>query len=121
MFLNIKGSKVFNIDDGRPVNNIFKPSKHFTMIFNVFTLMNLFNEINARKIHGEKNIFRGISRNPLFYGIWLVTFVLQILIIQYGSFLFSCVALTFKEWMWCLLFGLVILLWNQVKIFSFMF
>ena len=63
------------MDDGRPVDSVFKPSEHFTMIFNVFVLMTLFNEINCRKIHGEQNVFRGIFTNPIFYGIWIVTFV----------------------------------------------
>jgi P-type Ca2+ transporter type 2B len=84
------------------------------MIFNVFVLMTLFNEINCRKIHGEKNVFRGFFTNPIFYGIWIVTFVVQIILVQYGSFAFSCVALTLEQWMWCLLFGVAVLLWNQV-------
>ncbi|CAF4779724.1 unnamed protein product, partial [Rotaria sp. Silwood2] len=104
----------FNIDDGRPVDSIFKPSEHFTMIFNIFVLMTLFNAINCRKIHREKNIFHGISKNPSFYGIWFVIFVVQIILVQYGSFIFSCVALTFKQWMWCLIFGISVLLWHQV-------
>ena len=91
------------------------------MIFNVFVLMNLFNGINSRKIHGEKNIFQGILRNPYFIVIWIVTFVLQIVLVQYGSYVFSCVPLTFAQWMCCLLFGVGILLWNQVKRFTLSF
>ena len=112
--LLIPGPTVFDMDDGRPVDSVFKPSEHFTMIFNVFVLMTLFNEINCRKIHGEQNVFRGIFTNPIFYGIWIVTFVVQILLVQYGSFAFACVALTLEQWMWCFLFGTAVLLWNQV-------
>ncbi|CAF2684167.1 unnamed protein product [Rotaria sp. Silwood2] len=114
LFILFAGPTVFDMDDGRPVDNIFKPSEHFTMIFNVFVLMTLFNEINCRKIHGEKNVFRGIFTNPIFCGIWIVTFVVQIVLVQYGSFAFSCVALTFEQWMWCLLFGSAVLVWNQI-------
>ncbi|CAF3284024.1 unnamed protein product [Rotaria sp. Silwood2] len=114
VFILFAGPTVFKTDDGRSVDKIFKSSEHFTMIFNIFTLMTLFNQINCRKIHGEKNIFRGIFRNPLFYGIWILTFVMQITLVQYGSYVFSCVALTFQQWMWCLLFGVIVLLWNQV-------
>ncbi|CAF3808720.1 unnamed protein product [Rotaria sordida] len=114
LFILLAGPKIFNIDDGRPVDSIFKPSEHFTMIFNVFVLMNLFNALNCRKVHDEKNIFHGISKNPIFYGIWIVTFIVQIVLVQYGSFTFSCVALTFQQWIWCLLFGVSVLLWNQV-------
>ncbi|CAF4544963.1 unnamed protein product, partial [Rotaria magnacalcarata] len=45
LFILFAGPTVFDIDDGRPINNVFKPSEHFTMIFNVFVLMTLFNEI----------------------------------------------------------------------------
>ncbi|CAF1360295.1 unnamed protein product [Rotaria magnacalcarata] len=114
LFILFAGPTVFDIDDGRPINNVFKPSEHFTMIFNVFVLMTLFNEINCRKIHGEQNVFRGIFTNPIFYGIWIVTFAVQILLVQYGSVAFSCVALTFEQWMWCLFFGVTVLLWNQI-------
>ncbi|CAF3879115.1 unnamed protein product [Adineta steineri] len=114
LFILFAGPSVFDMDDGRPVDNVFKPSEHFTMIFNVFVLMTLFNEINCRKIHGEKNVFRGFFTNPIFYGIWIVTFVVQILLVQYGSFAFSCVPLTLEQWMWCLLFGVTVLLWNQL-------
>ena len=103
------------MDDGRPDHGVFKPSEHFTMIFNVFVLMTLFNEINCRKIHGEKNVFRGIFTNPIFYGIWIVTFCVQILLVQFGSVAFSCVPLTLEQWMWCFLFGTTVLLWNQVE------
>ncbi|CAF1459323.1 unnamed protein product, partial [Adineta steineri] len=82
--------------------------------FNVFVLMTLFNEINCRKIHGEQNVFRGIFTNPIFYGIWIVTFVVQILLVQFGSVAFSCVPLTLEQWMWCFFFGATVLLWNQL-------
>lgn len=108
------GPRIYNIDDGRPVDNTFQPSEHFTMIFNTFVLMTLFNEINCRKIHGEKNVFRGLFTNPIFCGIWTVTFVLQIVLVQYASVAFSCVPLSLEQWAWCLFFGISVLIWNQV-------
>jgi Ca2+ transporting ATPase len=53
-------------------------SEQFTMVFNAFVLMTLFNEINSRKLHGERNVFKGIFRNPMFYGIWLGCFAAQV-------------------------------------------
>ena len=32
-------------------------AQHFTVVFNPFIFMQLFNEINAHKIHGEQNVF----------------------------------------------------------------
>ncbi|CAF0924356.1 unnamed protein product [Adineta ricciae] len=114
LFILFFGPQFFNIDDGRPKDSVFKPSEHFTMIFNSFVLMTLFNEINCRKIHGEKNVFRGIFTNPIFCGIWIITFTLQIVLVQYGSVAFSCVPLSLEQWMWCFFFGVTVLLWNQL-------
>ena len=54
-------------------------SKQFTLVFNAFVLMTLFNEINSRKLHGERNVFKGIFRNPFFYCIWLSCFGAQVM------------------------------------------
>lgn len=67
------------MDSGISGSAAFKPTQHFTMIFNAFVLMTLFNEINSRKIHGERNVFKGIFDNPIFYGIWIVTLCLQVI------------------------------------------
>jgi Ca2+ transporting ATPase len=72
------GDKLFDIDDGKYSGLHSKPSQHFTMIFNSFVMMTLFNEINARKIHGQRNVFEGLNRNPVFIGIWIATFVSQV-------------------------------------------
>ena len=42
-------------------------------------MMTLFNEINARKIHGQRNVFDGLGRNVVFIGIWVGTFLGQVL------------------------------------------
>ena len=56
-----------------------KPTQHFTMIFNVFVMMTLFNEINARKIHGQRNVFVGLFTNPIYYVIWIATLISQVI------------------------------------------
>ena len=66
------------MDSGQKAELHAPPSVHFTMIFNAFVLMTLFNEINARKIHGQRNVFIGFFSNPIFYGIWIVTFISQV-------------------------------------------
>jgi P-type Ca2+ transporter type 2B len=76
------GELWFDIDSGRVVSSSHTgddivssgPTQHFTIIFNAFVMMTLFNEVNARKIHGERNVFEGLRRNPLFIGIWIATF-----------------------------------------------
>ncbi|XP_029103531.1 plasma membrane calcium-transporting ATPase 3b isoform X4 [Scleropages formosus] len=108
------GEKIFNIDSGRNAPLHSPPSEHYTIIFNTFVLMQLFNEINARKIHGERNVFDGIFSNPIFCSIVLGTFGVQIVIVQFGGKPFSCAPLNVEQWLWCLFVGVGELLWGQV-------
>ena len=84
------GSKLFGIDDG--IEDAQKlhtlPNQHFTIIFNTFVMMTLFNEINARKIHEQHNIIEGLQRNPVFIGIWIGTMVLQVRLGPFSSVIF---------------------------------
>ena len=59
------------------------PSEHYTFIFNVFVFMQLFNEINCRKLFGEINVFEGFFANPLFLVIWVGTVVCQAAGVQF--------------------------------------
>ncbi|XP_078399515.1 plasma membrane calcium-transporting ATPase 2 isoform X3 [Cetorhinus maximus] len=108
------GETIFNIDSGRNAPLHAPPSEHYTIIFNTFVLMQLFNEINARKIHGEKNVFDGIFRNPIFCSIVFGTFAIQIVIIQFGGKPFSCIPLQIDQWLWCIVLGVGELLWGQI-------
>ncbi|XP_041417611.1 plasma membrane calcium-transporting ATPase 2 isoform X9 [Xenopus laevis] len=108
------GENIFNIDSGRNAPLHSPPSEHYTIIFNTFVMMQLFNEINARKIHGERNVFAGIYRNPIFCAIVLGTFAIQIVIVQFGGKPFSCAPLQLDQWMWCIFLGIGELVWGQV-------
>lgn len=108
------GERIFDIDSGRNAPLHSPPSEHYTIIFNTFVLMQLFNEINARKIHGERNVFDGIFSNPIFCSIVLGTFAIQIVIVQFGGKPFSCSPLNMEQWLWCLFVGLGELVWGQV-------
>ncbi|XP_058844480.1 plasma membrane calcium-transporting ATPase 2 isoform X5 [Acipenser ruthenus] len=108
------GEQIFNIDSGRNAPLHAPASEHYTIIFNTFVMMQLFNEINARKIHGERNVFDGIFRNPIFCSIVLGTLGIQIVIVQFGGKPFSCSPLDVDKWLWCLFLGFGELLWGQV-------
>lgn len=77
-FLLFFGHRMFDIDSGLGTPLHAPPSQHFTIIFNTFVMMTLFNEINSRKIHGERNIFQGLFSNPIFYSIIIITAVSQV-------------------------------------------
>ncbi|XP_051745806.1 plasma membrane calcium-transporting ATPase 1a isoform X2 [Ctenopharyngodon idella] len=108
------GEKIFDIDSGRNAPLHAPPSEHYTIVFNTFVMMQLFNEINARKIHGERNVFEGIFNNLIFCSIVFGTFVIQIVIVQFGGKPFSCVGLNIEQWLWCVFLGFGCLLWGQV-------
>ncbi|XP_039760893.1 plasma membrane calcium-transporting ATPase 2 isoform X3 [Pararge aegeria] len=108
------GDKMLNIPSGRGQQLSSEPSQHFTIIFNTFVMMTLFNEINARKIHGQRNVFQGLFTNPIFYSIWIGTALSQVVIIQFGGMAFSTAGLTIDQWLWCLFFGAGTLVWGQL-------
>ncbi|KAK9890130.1 hypothetical protein WA026_008939 [Henosepilachna vigintioctopunctata] len=107
------GDKVLDIESGRGLIDSGR-TQHFTVIFNSFVMMTLFNEFNARKIHGQRNVFEGIFTNPIFYSIWIGTCAAQVFIIQWGGLAFSTKSLTLEQWLWCLFFGVGTLLWGQL-------
>lgn len=72
------GDKLLDIESGRGAAIDTGPTQHFTVIFNSFVMMTLFNEFNARKIHGQRNVFEGIFTNPIFYTIWIGTCAAQV-------------------------------------------
>ncbi len=84
------GEKLFNIDSGRDVGLHSAPTQHFTAIFNTFVMMTLFNELNARKIHDQRNIFEGFTRNTTFIWIWFGTFAAQVSVVTIWSDLSGC-------------------------------
>jgi len=118
LWLLYYGDIAFDIESGRGKfhgeNEVF--TQHYTMIFNSFVLMQLFNEFNARKLYGERNVFEGIFKNPIFVTIVVVTFFLQLLITQVAGPVFKLVTggLDWDQWLFCIGVGAFSLPWNQV-------
>ena len=74
------GPRLFDIDDAEFTSDDYfaEPTEHFTMIFNSFVFMQIFNEFNARRIHGEQNVFSNIHTNWIFLGIMLSQIICQV-------------------------------------------
>lgn len=111
---NISGAELFGIKSGINAELFSPPSQHFTIIFNTFVQMTIFNEINARKVHGERNVFKYLLSNYMFCVIWIATFICQILIVQFGRAWFSTAPLSLTQWGVCLAFGVSELLFGQI-------
>jgi calcium-translocating P-type ATPase len=67
-----KMCKIENFED------VTEPTQLFTMVFNAFIMMTLFNEVNCRRVHGERNVVEHLASNPLFIGIWFTCLALQV-------------------------------------------
>ncbi|OQR82022.1 P-type ATPase (P-ATPase) Superfamily [Thraustotheca clavata] len=106
--LTLVGDKWLDIPSGRKfeVKDPTKPSVHYTVVFNTFVFLQLFNEINARCIHDEKNVvFRGLTKNRLYSSISIVQVLLQIVFVQFGGDAFDCAPLNLTQWIVCLVLG----------------
>lgn len=96
-----------------------EPSAHFTIIFNTFVLMQLFNEINTRKLHDEINVFEGMCQNPWFVCIWIGSVGVQVIITQIVNYneegqnkVFYTTQLDWFQWCVCLALGIGALVWG---------
>jgi magnesium-transporting ATPase (P-type) len=95
----------------------------WTILFNTFVMLQLFNQFNSRKLQTperlhthwqEWNVFVGISTNKTFLVIMAVEFVLQVLIVQYAGVAFRLTetGLSGGQWGLCLGFGVFSLIWQ---------
>jgi len=83
------------------------PSTHYTVIFNVFVFCQVFNEINARKVTNEMNVFKGIFTNPLFCCILSFIVIVQVLIVEFGGHALKTVPLEWYLWLICIAIALL--------------
>jgi Ca2+-transporting ATPase len=77
--------------------------EHQTVIFNVFVLLQVFNEFNARQLGQTINVFAGLHRARLFMFIIVVTLVVQYVGVTYMGAIFKACPLKPKLWTRCLL------------------
>lgn len=92
------------LDINRP---IYDKLKHYTLIFHSFVFMQIFNEINARKLgEHELNVFKGFFNNLLFLWIILATCAIQVLMVQYGGASVRTIPLSYHEHLICLAIGM---------------
>jgi len=98
-------------------------SRHWSLFFNVFVQLQLFNEMNSRKLQSveklrttisEWNVFSGIFNNRMFLAVTGATFILQILLVQYGGVPINVIkgGLGWSDWIFCLCAGASSLVWQ---------
>ena len=86
---------------------------HFTIIFNTFVMMQVFNEINSRKIGAQEfNVFDGFFNNPLFLFIELFTMAIQIALVELGGEFTTTSHLTTNQHLICIVIGAIWIIWG---------
>jgi hypothetical protein len=87
--------------------------EQYTLVFNAFVLMQLFNQVNSRKVHDEPDVLAGLAQQRLFLGILGLEAALQVAIVQCGGRAFSTVPLNAQQWAVCVGCGGLTLLLRQ--------
>ncbi|KAL7719656.1 Calcium-transporting ATPase [Entamoeba marina] len=99
-----------------------------TIIFNVFVLCQIFNEVNSRRVNGEMDIFNGLFTNYIFVGIEIIQIVVQVIIVVFLGSTFGVVpfpGITIVQWLFCLILSAITIpigrlnaLWSPQKVDS---
>ncbi|XVE91066.1 hypothetical protein DITRI_Ditri20bG0126300 [Diplodiscus trichospermus] len=104
LVLNFAGLSILHLKDDANREHAFEVKN--TLIFNAFVLCQIFNEFNARRPE-EINCFKGVTKNYLFMGIVGITFILQIIIIEFLGKFTSTVRLDWQLWLVSLGIGVI--------------
>ncbi|KAF9383337.1 hypothetical protein CPB97_006535 [Podila verticillata] len=85
----------------------FKRQELDTMVFNTFVFLQIFNEVNCRRLDNHLNIFSGIHRNNYFMIIFVIMVLFQAIIVQFGGAAFETEPLDGIQWLICILLGVL--------------
>ncbi|KXX78339.1 Calcium-transporting ATPase 2 [Madurella mycetomatis] len=110
LVLNFAGPTLLGYDMADP----HQSTRLNTLIFNTFVWLQIFNELNNRRLDNRLNIFEGITRNYFFLVINLIMVGGQVLIIFVGGQAFSITPLDGKEWGLSIGLGAISLPWGAV-------
>jgi magnesium-transporting ATPase (P-type) len=105
MVLLYKGVEIFGLDVSG--NTTSDATVHYTLVFNVFVFLQIFNELNSRKVGVEMNVFKGFFDNYVFSAVLIFTIVIQILVVEFGGIFTNTVHLPLNLWVWSLVLGLL--------------
>jgi len=94
--------------------NEYGGTTHMTLIFDVFVVYTLFNQINCRIIDDSINTFKRISKGIMFCLVTLGEFFIQILLSEFGFKVFHCVkgGLSLRQWAICIFISILTMIFN---------
>lgn len=101
------GDVLFGVPSDRELTHFTwndKNGYHFTIFFNIFVLLQVFNSINARKLQrSELNVFENIFNNVYYILIQFVIIIGQILMVTFGGRALRTHPLSFNQHLGCIL------------------
>lgn len=84
-----------------------------TVIFSLFIIFQLFNAFNCREL-GKRSVFNGIKGGGLMLTVFAITFVLQIILTQFGGAFFATVPLDMYTWLKIVFMGFTVVLISEI-------
>lgn len=88
---------------------------HYTIIFQVFVFMQIFNLINSRKIGDDEiNVFANFFNNIWFIIIFILTIIIQCVLVELGGTAVKTYALNLNQNLICLAIGSLELVWGLI-------
>ncbi|KAG1095070.1 hypothetical protein G6F42_018623 [Rhizopus arrhizus] len=94
------GPRIFHLGDTTYDQEVLR-----TLVFNIFVFLQVFNEINCRRIDTSINVFKDIFDNWIFIAVQVVVVLGQWLIVTFGGIAFKTVPLTGHQWIVTILIG----------------
>jgi calcium-translocating P-type ATPase len=96
------GAKIFNLGDSQYDQAVLR-----TLVFNTFVFLQVFNEINCRRIDDTLNVFKDLFNNWIFIAVQVVVIVCQFLIVTFGGIAFKTVPLSPLQWLTTIAIGML--------------
>jgi len=107
----VRSGRFFDVSSGNPdyYNLYLKygPSRHFTMVFNTFVMLQIFNFFSARRLNDEFNIFEGVLHSRLFCIIVFLILAGQLILGNVGGWALgvSLHYMDVRQWLIAVAFG----------------
>uniref|UniRef100_A0A7S4FDS7 Calcium-transporting ATPase n=1 Tax=Eutreptiella gymnastica TaxID=73025 RepID=A0A7S4FDS7_9EUGL len=133
MWVNIIGHALFQIPlllwlltSGHELLGLENRSlEHLTVYFNTLILLQIWNQFNARKLHGETNVFEGFLENSRPHAaITLVMCAFQYIAVEHLGPFMGTTPLSLNEWLFCIGVGFLCIpygfILNQLPILQFL-
>lgn len=90
-----------------PAPNLLGTEIRNTVVFNTFVWMQIFNQLNSRRLDNKLNVFEGIFHNWFYWIINVIMIAGQIMIVFVGGAAFSVTRIAGRDWAICIVLGAI--------------